>query len=207
LKLIRVGDKVISWDKVSSAMSEILHRRSNGATQKEVALDLGIERTFISYLESIGSIKKGKRVALIGFPIANKEEVESLAEDCGVEFVRILSEDERNDFIMDKSSSDIFNDLLDMLVRLREYDTVIVIASDKRTATVEKILNQDVVSIPLGSSPVTEDKEVDLKDLEDVLRALAEDDGLEISEGSSKHKPWLFKKRSQHRGRASRSKS
>ncbi len=207
MKLIRVGDKVISWDKVSSAMSEILYRRSKGATQKEVAADLGIERTFISYLEGIGSIKKGKRVALIGFPIANKDEVELLAEDCGVEFVQLLSEDERNDFISDKSSSDIFNDLLDMLVHLRDFDTVIVIASDKRTATIEKILNQDVVSISLGSSPVIEDKEVDLEYLEDVLRALAEDDGLDIGEGSSKHKPWLFKKRSQRRGRTARSKS
>lgn len=206
MKLIRVGDKIISWDKVSAALSEILHRRSAGATQQEVAAAFGIERTFVSYLEGIGAIRKGRRLALIGFPISNKNEVRSVAEDRGVEFIYLLSEKERREFVNQKSGVELFNEILEMLAHLKEYDAVVVLASDKRVAMIEKILELDVVSIPIGSSPLTANQRVDIAELRHLLDALTAEKEEGKSERDRQRQSWIFKKRSRRRSRVARAK-
>lgn len=206
MKLIRVGDKLISWDKVSAALSEILHRRSNGATQQEVATAFGIERTFVSYLEGIGAIRKGRRIALIGFPINNKGEVRRLAEESGVEFVYLLSEKERRDFVAEKSGAELFNEILEMLARLKEFDIVVVLASDKRIAMIEKILDREVVSLPIGNSPLTRDQSVDIDELRQLLQILIGEKEGDKPEGDRQRQPWIFKKRPRRRRRIARAK-
>jgi len=206
VRLIRVGDKIISWEKVSTALAEMLNRRSKGATQQEVAKAFGIERAFVSYLEGIGSIRKGHRLAIIGFPISNKAEIYKLAEEFGVEFVYLLSENERQDFVTQKSGADLFNELLDILVQLKEYDLIVVLASDKRARVIEKILDQEVVSLPIGVSPLTKDQPVDIGILRNLLEMLVKDKEEGLDEEGRQREPWIFKKRPRRRSRVARPK-
>jgi hypothetical protein len=67
------------------------------------------------------------------------------------------------------SSANVFNRLLETLATLRDYDTVILMASDWRIATIERILGSEVVGMPLGASPLREDRAVDIEELERLL--------------------------------------
>ena len=110
-------------------------------------------------------------MALVGFPIANCEEVRELAERHAVDFVLVMSQSERES-IESGSSAQVFNQLLETLAALRDFDTLVLIASDWRIGTIEKILGTEVVGIPLGHTPLREDKLVDLAELDNVLSAV-----------------------------------
>jgi hypothetical protein len=67
------------------------------------------------------------------------------------------------------NASDVFNRLLETLALLRDFDTVVLVASDWRIKTIERILGTEVVGVTLGQSPIREDVQVDLAELDDVL--------------------------------------
>ena len=89
MRLIRIGEKVISEEKLRKEISKILKLRTEGLTQEEVARKLGVERTFVSRLESLGEIRRGEKIALVGFPVKNKEEIVSLSEKFGIDYTLI----------------------------------------------------------------------------------------------------------------------
>ena len=66
-------------------------------------------------------------------------------------------------------------------------------ASDKRVGTIEKILGAEVVGISLGHSPIREDVEVDLAELERVLAAVMSLIGRSAREepGGSARRSWM----------------
>jgi hypothetical protein len=171
VELIRIGDKVVSRSKLTDAIDAILEDRSAGATQEEAARTAGVQRSFVSILETVGEVRRGPRVALVGFPIANCDEVHALAAKHAVDFVLVLRQSERES-IESGSSADVFNRLLETLSVLRDFDTLIFIASDWRIRTIERILGTEVVGIPLGTTPIREDKAVDLAQLDEVLSAV-----------------------------------
>ena len=105
MQFIRIGEKVISKEKLNKEISKILELRTKGVTQEGVARKLGVERTFVSRLESLGEIRKGNKIALIGFPIKNKEEITLLAEKLGIEYVLHLTQEERFEFIKNKGKN------------------------------------------------------------------------------------------------------
>jgi len=168
VKLYRIGDKVVSRDKLVDVLDEILADREAGATQEEVARTYGVQRSFVSFLETLGEIRRGPRIALVGFPVANAAEVKALAEEKGVDFVLVFSQAQRES-IEGQSGADVFNRLLETLATLRDHDVVIFMASDWRLELVERILGAEVIGKPLGPSPLREDVEVDLEDLGDLL--------------------------------------
>jgi hypothetical protein len=168
VKLYRIGDKVVSEDKLHDAIAAILEDREAGATQVDVAKSYGVQRSFVSFLETLGEVRKGSRVALVGFPVANAPEVKALAEKHALDFVLVLSQEERES-IESGNVTTVFNTLLETIAALREYDTLVLLASDWRIKTMEKILGTEVVGIPLGASPLREAVEVDLDELEAVL--------------------------------------
>ena len=90
-----MGDKVLSRDKIIAKIDEILKLRQNGMSQIDVAKFLNLDRPFVSRLESLGEVAKGGKIALVGFPIGNKEELEQMALEEGVEFVYVLTDKER----------------------------------------------------------------------------------------------------------------
>ena len=193
MEFIRVGDKVIGYEKLTDLISEILRRRSEGATQQEVARQLNIERSFVSHLERLGEVRRGNRVALVAFPVSNTEEIKTIAVECGVEFVYVLSESERRAFVSDKDGSSLFNEVLEILARLRDFDTVVLLASDWRIKIIGKILGREVMGVPLGKSPIKKDQHVDPNNLRELLSSAVErEEGGKDAKGR-KRKPRIFK--------------
>ncbi|AZR74966.1 transcriptional regulator [Anoxybacter fermentans] len=150
-------------------IEKILNLRSQGLSQTEVARELEVERTFISRLESLGEVHKGGRIAIVGFPIANVEEIREMALNEGVEFVLLMSEKERWSFIK-RDGLDIFNQIMEILIRLKEYDLVIFLGSDMRIDLADTLLEGKVVGIELGTSPITEDKYIDPSILKNIIK-------------------------------------
>jgi len=160
MHFIRIGGKVISKEKIIKEIGKILEFRAEGLTQESVARKLGVERTFVSRLESLGEIRKGKRIALIGFPIENKNELTKIAKEIGIEYVLLFTQKERYEFIKEKSKIELFNKIMEVIVRLSEFDLIIFLGSDKRVPVVEKIFSVQVIGEVIGRSPIKVDKYV-----------------------------------------------
>lgn len=172
MDLLRIGDKIISRQQIDRWITRILDLRGQGHSQQEVAQKLKIDRTFISRLESLGELRKGKGIAVIGFPVANGSELEALCRQYGVDWHLFLSEQERLNFVKNKSGLDLFNQVMDTLASIRNYDTVIVLGSNKRVQGMEALLDRDVIPIELGESPLTSDVMADIQRVESILKTL-----------------------------------
>ncbi len=170
MDLIRVGEKVISEDKLKKEISKVLKLRAEGLTQVEVARKLGIERTFVSRLESLGEIRRGEKIALVGFPIKNKNEILSLSRKLGLDYTLILTEHERYDFIKNKEKIELFNEILKIITHLLDFDVIVFLGSDRRVEFVEKLFSVQVIGIELGKSPIIEDQYVNPELIEKVLK-------------------------------------
>jgi hypothetical protein len=157
----RIGDKLISQRRIFTAIEKILRLRSQGKSQHEVAEIMSVDRSFISRLENLGEMRKGKQIGVVGFPIKNKEEIQRVLLDRGIENCLLMNEQERNRFVQSKSGSDLVNETMALLQEYRMYDTVIVLASDMRTKWIEALLDQQVITVDIGTSPLTEDVYVD----------------------------------------------
>lgn len=156
--LIRIGDKIINKQKIFDTIERMLDLRHNGLSQQETANQIGIDRTVVSRLETLGEIRKGGQIALVGFPIRNREELAAAAQEEGVDFILLLTEDERNRFVQEKSGAELFNEIMQIIARLRTYDIVIFIGSNMRIKLVEALLDKEVIGIQIGESPIAEDK-------------------------------------------------
>lgn len=172
MDLIRIGDKLVSLEKVQHVVGKALELRCQGLSQQEVAREIGTDRSFISRLESLGEIRKGKKFALVGFPIQNKIELAKMAEEQGVDLVYLLNEQERWRFLEDNRGLDIFNHIMDLIVKLKDYDVIIFLGSNMRIKLVETILGREVLGIQIGESPIAEDKLVDLDLVAKVIESL-----------------------------------
>lgn len=182
MRLFRIGEKVVSQEKLFDALVAILSDREAGATQEEAARAHGVQRSFVSFLESLGEIRRGARVALIGFPVANAEEVRSIAAEHGLDFVLEFNQAERES-IEGASGGEVFNRLLETLATMRDYDVVILLASDWRIELIERILGREVVGIALGHSPLREDVTVDLAVLRQVIEGVRREGASRIRSG------------------------
>lgn len=166
----RIQDKIISWEKLEKTLRKALNLRAKGFSQQEVADRLKIDRTFISRLEGIGELRKGQSVACLGFPILNKEEIQEILTNEGVELILLMTEEERLDFVNKRTGKELLNELMDLTAKFKAYEVVILIGSDERIKLVENILDGQVISIEIGSSPITEDKWVDPAKIRQILR-------------------------------------
>lgn len=169
--IVRIGDKLISRSKLNAMVERILEMRAQGMSQQEVALRMGVERTFISRLEGLGEIRQGKRIAVVGFPVQNKEALIEVLEKKGVDFYFLMTNAERWHFIQDKSGLELFNEIMSLIMHVRACDQVIVIGSDLRIRIAQALLDQEVIPISLGDSPIEEDRYVDPAYLEEILAA------------------------------------
>jgi len=170
MQFIRIGEKVISKEKLNREINKILELRAKGVTQEGVARKLGIERTFVSRLESLGEIRRGQRIALIGFPIKNKEELTRLAEELGIEYVLLFTQKERFEFIKKKGKSELFNEIMEIIVNLADFDLIIFMGSDMRVPIVEKIFSVQVIGIVIGHSPINESKYVNPEEIIEIVK-------------------------------------
>lgn len=170
--LLRIGEKIINRQKVHQMIDEMLDMRSQGLSQKEVANRVGIDRTVISKLETIGEVRKGGRVALVGFPIENCEELRNMAKQEGIDYSLLMSEQERWDFVQKKTGVDFFNAIMEIIATLRNYDTVIILGSNMRIKLIETLLDKEVIGVQIGASPIAEDKYVDPESIRSIVRQL-----------------------------------
>jgi transcriptional regulator with XRE-family HTH domain len=172
MELIRLGDKIISRRKIDQAVNKILDYRVKGLSQTEVAQRLGIDRTLVCRLENLGEIRKGRSLAVVGFPVLNKKEVEEALESEGVDLVFIMSEKERWQFVQQKSGVDLFDTIMEQIAKVHSFEQVIVIGSNKRIKIFEDVLAKEVVGFEIGESPIQEDKFVEIVDLIELVRAV-----------------------------------
>jgi len=171
MSLLRIGDKIINRQKLNSWIDRIFELRSQGLSQQEVAQRLGLDRAFISRLEGLGEIRQGRRLAVIGFPVLNKAELQAALEEVGVDFVFLLTDRERWEFVGAASGIELLNKIMDLIVRLRDYDVVVVIGSDLRIRIAQALLDREVIPFNLGSSPIAEDQYVDPEVLREIIAA------------------------------------
>ena len=160
-QIYRIGDKLISFERIERLLARILKLRAQGFSQQEVARRLSLDRSFISRLESAGEIRKGKRVAVVGFPIDNTAELSQICRELGLDFYFILNNRERWELVREKQALDFFNQVLDIVTRLRSYDTLVLLTSEHWYSLAEALLDLQIVYINLGPTPVEEDRRVD----------------------------------------------
>jgi transcriptional regulator with XRE-family HTH domain len=176
MDLVRIGDKVVSKDKIYRAVDRILEFRALGLSQADVAFQMEVDRAFISKIETMGEVRRGKRIALIGFPIENKDEISQVASSEGLDLVLLMTDAERWRFVREKSGEVLVNDLMRLITAAKKFDAVIFIGSDMRVRLVEAILGTKVVGIEIGTSPIKEDKYVDPKNLRNLILHLKNED-------------------------------
>ncbi|NPV71379.1 MAG: transcriptional regulator [Firmicutes bacterium] len=172
MDIIRIGDKVVSRERIVHAIDRILELRASGLPQQEVAARMAIDRAFVSKVESMGEVRRGGRVALIGFPVGNKEELRRVASSEGVDLILLMNDEERWDFVRGKSGDVLLNEIMGLIAEAKNYDVVVFIGSDMRIKLAEALLGPKVVGIELGISPIKEDKYVDPNMLRDTIRSL-----------------------------------
>jgi transcriptional regulator with XRE-family HTH domain len=170
--LFRIGGKIISSEKLQLIIEQILGQRSRGLSQQEVAANFGVDRTFVSRLEGLGAVRRGSSLAVIGFPVKNKEEILVLLAELGVDFGLIMTDIERWAFVREKSGLELLNEIMSLVSRVRGYDVVILIGSKERIRWCAALLDKDVVGIEIGDAPITEDKIVDLQRLRSLILAV-----------------------------------
>ncbi|WP_406677533.1 transcriptional regulator [Moorella sp. ACPs] len=179
MDLIRIGDKLISRRKINSILERIFTLRCQGFSQQEAARQVGVDRSFVSRLETLGEIRRGRRIAVVGFPVANKAELENMLRQEGVEYILLLTDAERWDFVRKKSGLELLNQLMEIVGRIRDYDVVIIIGSDYRIKVSEALLGREVVGVEIGSSPIRGDREVNVEELRSLVRQLVKDKELD----------------------------
>lgn len=173
LDFIRIGDKVINNKKISRIIQRAIHLREQGYSQSKVAEEIGVDRSFVSRLESIGEIRKGNKIALVGFPVKNKEELKKMAKSYGLEYVLLLTEQERWSFIENKSGLELFNKIMEIMVMLKKFDLIIFLGSDMRLDLIDKLMEGKIVGIELGESPISENKYVDPEEIAEIIKTFS----------------------------------
>ncbi len=172
MNFIRIGDKVINPKSIYRTVEQILDFRQSGLSQQETADRLGIDRTLISRLESLGEIRKGAQLAIVGFPISNVSELTSVAQEEGIDYILLMNEQERIRYVEEKSGVELVNSFMEIISRLKNYDAVIFIGSDMRMKMAEAILGPKLISWEIGISPITEGRWVNPEQLRQLTRQL-----------------------------------
>lgn len=172
VELIRIGEKLVSPAKINDVIKKILDMRKSGMSQQEVAEKLNLDRTFISRLESIGSIRRGGQTGIVCFPVSNTAELKALAARYGLEPCLILSNEERWGLVKQSSALDFFNLVTSYIQKLRQCDTVLVFCSDKWSRLAEVFLDNQVIAVEIGTTPMSDDIHLDVERVESILRQL-----------------------------------
>ena len=170
--LIRIGSKLVSRKKINENLEKIFSFRKLGYSQEETARKLSVERPFVSQLEKLGEVRKGGRIAVIGFPIENKEEITRLAEKAGAEYLWVMTDEERWNLIEGATALDFFNYLMEQINYLKELDSVVLITSERWYQLASALLNNQLIFISLGHSPLQGNCRVEPERLSSVLEEI-----------------------------------
>jgi len=170
MDLVRIGEKVVDPNRIDRAVRRILEERRRGRSQREVADRLGLDRSFVSRLEKLGEVGKGKSLAVVGFPLRDVAALRKVASEEGVDFALLMTNEERWDFVRSRSGLELLNEVMQLIAEVRVCDVVILIGSDYRVRVMEALLDGEVVTVVVGSSPLTEDVDFDPERLRELIR-------------------------------------
>lgn len=165
-------EKLISRNKINNMVDQIFELRLSGFSQQEVARRLNLDRTFVSRLEKLGEVRKGNRVAVVGFPIKNKEEIVKVLAEEGADYWLLMTDRERWDFARNQNGLEFFNELMEIVARVRTHDVVIIIGSNYRIKLSQALLDKEVVGVELGESPIKGDIYVQPEEIRSLIRTL-----------------------------------
>ncbi|NLJ74744.1 MAG: helix-turn-helix domain-containing protein [Firmicutes bacterium] len=165
----RIGDKLLSKEKLLRTIDQIFSLRLSGLSQQDVAQRVGCDRTFISRLETLAEVRKGGSIAVIGFPLANVDELKDVCRSLGVDYTFLMTDAERWTFVQSLSGQDLLNWLMELMSKLRDYETVVMIGSDMRIRLAEAILGDNVIGWQIGESPITEDVHISSDELMEII--------------------------------------
>lgn len=151
----RVGDKLIDRDRLLEAIDQILTLRQQGLSQQDVARRVGVDRTFVSRLEGLGELRKGQSIAVVGFPVANKAELEQACREAGVDFTFLLTERERWAFLEQKTGLELFNELMTLLAEIRRHPVVIILGNNQPARFIAALLDREAAVLRVPQTPGT----------------------------------------------------
>ncbi len=173
MDLIRIGDKLVSLGKIDQTIRDLLDDRAQGMSQGEVAVKHHIDRAFLSHLEGLGAIRKGRSIAVVGFPVANKIALEEMLQGLGVDRVLLMTDRERRRFAEERSGVALVNEIMRLAQSMRRYDVVVLLASESRLHLLRALVdsNKEVIPLTLGKGPFDHDVEVDLERVRVVVEA------------------------------------
>jgi transcriptional regulator with XRE-family HTH domain len=172
MDFIRIGDKLIDPGKIQETVLRVLKMRSEGLSQQEVARKMRLDRTFISRLETMGSIRRGGRLGLLAFPVENKDELLELADRYGIEQRLVLSNRERWHLVEQLSGLDFLNQVMTIIEQFRQCDTVLVLCSSKWSKLAEALLDNQIIVKEIGTTPIQDNIYVNPREIEEILQRL-----------------------------------
>lgn len=175
--IVRIGEKLVSVDRARRLLERVLNLRAQGLSQQEVARRLSLDRSFISRLEAISEVRKGKRVAVIGFPVENKDELTGICQELGLDFILLMTNRERWELVEGKQALDFLNEVLELITRLREYEILVMATSERWYRLAEALLDCQILYVNLGPTPVSEDMQVDPERFRNLIEQLLKDRG------------------------------
>ena len=149
---VRIGDKLIHRQRVIRVIDEIFALRAQGLSQSEVAGRLGTDRSFVSRLESLGEVRKGGSIAIVGFPITNKEEVLRVAQEEAVDYTFLMTDRERWEFL-ERPGTEVFNEIMALAAEVRKHPTVIVLGANRPAQFLQAMLDREVAVFRLDQVP------------------------------------------------------
>ncbi|AUW92873.1 MAG: transcriptional regulator [Sulfobacillus thermosulfidooxidans] len=175
MDLIRIGDKVVSLSRITDMAEQILLARSQGLSQQDVARKFHVDRSFVSRLETVGELRKGRSIAVIGFPVQNTEEIRKTCQDLGVELCWVMTNQERWEYAQSKNGIELINEIMDLASRFRQFDAIILLASNARVRLMAALLDsRAVIPVVLGETPLSADVVVDIDSLRKTILAVSE---------------------------------
>lgn len=206
MKLVRIGEKIINRERLYRLVDDVLALRSNGATQQDVANTFDLERPFVSNLERLGEVRVGRKVALVGFSINNKQDVKKIAKERGIDSVHLFNGEILAKFISKAEKVDergVLKRFLKALSSLRDFDLLIFLGQGEEAVLLEKTLGIQVFNISAGSKDES-GFVVNIQELEEHLDHLIPSERGNKTERSSERKLRFFKKGSQSKSKSLR---
>ena len=171
MDLVRIGEKLISMEKIHNMVAEIIDARSRGLSQADVSTQFGLDRAFVSRLETLGEVRRGRSIALVGFPVANKEALYELCQRQSVDFVFLMTDQERRAYAESRTGVELVNEIFRLAHQVRSFDTVILMASNARVRLLTALLDvHTVIPMILGETPLNRDVAVNVEVLESIIK-------------------------------------
>lgn len=174
MDFVKIGDKTINISRINEKIQEIIELRCKGYSQQEVAKMLEVDRTFVSRLESLGEVRKGGDIAIIGFPIKNKDEIYEALKQYGIDYILLMSEKERQNYIENQGGKELVNDILKIVSEVRKYRHCIIIGSNMRIKLLATLIDSHVYTIDIGESPIKNDVYVEPQRIIDIIKNIIE---------------------------------